>query len=42
MGYVLRELQQHTEAMEIFGMTEEDLAEMDDQLKFEHVVAYTS
>ena len=29
------------EAMEIFGMTEEDFAEMDDELKFEHVVAYT-
>ena len=29
------------EAMEIFGMTEEDLAEMDDQLKFEHAVAYS-
>jgi|TARA_B100001939_G_C16755534_1_gene536025 hypothetical protein len=28
------------EAMEIFGMTEEDFAEMDDQLKFEHAVAY--
>ena len=29
------------EAMEIFGMTERDLAEIDDQLKFEHAVAYS-
>ena len=28
------------EAMEIFGTTEEDLAEMGDQLKFEHAEAF--
>ena len=26
--------------MKIFGMTEEDLAAMDEELKFEHVVSY--
>tara|TARA_S200000501_G_scaffold334963_1_gene339317 strand:- start:276 stop:659 length:384 start_codon:yes stop_codon:yes gene_type:complete len=30
------------EAMSIFGMNEEDMAEMDSELKFEHVVAYQS
>ena len=28
------------EAMKILGMTEDDLAEMDDELVFEHVVSY--
>ena len=28
------------EAMKIFGMTEKDLAEMDEELKFEHVASY--
>ena len=28
------------EAMKIFGMTEEDMAAMDEELKFEHLVSY--
>ena len=28
------------EAMKIFGMTEEDIAAMDEELKFEHLVSY--
>ena len=30
------------EAMKIFGMTEEDMAKMDEELKFEHLVSYAA